>query len=167
MRHSKLAIILAVVTFIFLSCQSKSDSDPAQEEQTSASSSHTLQSNDIELTNAWIRPSPEGGNSAAYLNLYNGTNHADTLLSIETDIAPEAEIHETFEQDGMTGMRPAGEQIIAPDSNLELQPGGLHLMVIGLNRALAEGDSVSLNLEFAVAGKRKAMLPVRISDSDM
>jgi copper(I)-binding protein len=169
MRHLKLAFTLAIAIFIFHGCQSKSDSDSAssQESQTTDTSAHELESDDIELTAAWLRPGSEGGNSAAYLNIFNGTNSADTLLSIETEIAPEAEIHLTFEEDGMTGMRPAGEQVIAPDSNFKLEPGGLHLMVMGLNRSLAEGDSISLELEFTVAGKREITAPVTMSDSKM
>ncbi len=36
---------------------------------------------------------------------------------------------------------------------MELKPGGLHVMFMGLNRPLAEGQTVKVTLEFETAGK--------------
>jgi hypothetical protein len=37
------------------------------------------------------------------------------------------------------------------------KPGGLHLMFIGLNKAVAEGDAVEVTLTFEKAGKVTVM----------
>ena len=39
----------------------------------------------------------------------------------------------------------------APNSQVELKPGGLHIMLIGLKEELKEGDVINLTLEFEVS----------------
>src|SRR5699024_5589957 len=81
-----------------------------------AASSQTLDS--LVISNGWARPAGKEATSAAYFTIKNGTDTADTLLSIQTDAANMAEIHETYEgEDGMMGMRPATTIIIQPDSS--------------------------------------------------
>ena len=41
---------------------------------------------------------------------------------------------------------------MAPGARVELKPGSYHLMLIGLKRALAPGQTVTLTLEFERAG---------------
>jgi len=55
----------------------------------------------------------------------------------------------------LSGMRPAGKQVIKPDSVLKLQPGGFHIMLMQLNRKLAEGDSVRMTLRFPIPANAK------------
>jgi copper(I)-binding protein len=42
-----------------------------------------------------------------------------------------------------------------------LEPGGLHIMLIGLKQKLAPGDSIPLTLVFEHAGEVTVEIPVR------
>jgi hypothetical protein len=160
MNYFKLVLLFTMGSFLLTACQSKSDTNSLQN-QTKNSSSPNLQSNTIELINAWVRPSAKGTNSAIYIDVYNGTDKPDTLMSVKTKIASNSEIHEAFEENGLMGMRPAGKQPIPSYSVLKLQPGGLHIMLMRLTRPLAVGDSVRLQLKFYEVGNRNIKIPVK------
>lgn len=62
--------------------------------------------------------------------------------------------------DGVVQMRAfEGGLIIPAGAMLKLAPGGKHLMVIGLDEALAAGGTLQL-LEFAKAGPVDVVVPV-------
>lgn len=97
----------------------------------------------------------------AYLTVYNGTSQADTLTGVSTDAAGSAEIHESFRQEnGMSGMRPAGDLPVEAGSGLELMPGGYHVMLMQLKRDLAPGDSISLTFHFSRYDSIATRVPV-------
>jgi copper(I)-binding protein len=55
--------------------------------------------------------------------------------------------------DGVMKMRPVESGIPIPSNNIQpLQPGGYHIMMIGLTRDLRAGDTFDLTLTFAQAG---------------
>ncbi|MEX0995106.1 MAG: copper chaperone PCu(A)C [Balneolaceae bacterium] len=116
----------------------------------------------IVVEGAWARPGMEGRMSAAYFLITNFETEADTLLSLSSDAARMAEIHESYEQEeGMTGMREAGEVEIPGQSTIRLQPGGLHVMLMQLARDLQEGDEIELILRFARQGEKRITVPVQ------
>lgn len=116
----------------------------------------------LEVEQPWVRPAPQGGTSALYLRLVNGTSIADTLLGATFGPAEVVEIHESFRtEDGTAGMRPIGPVSVAPKSRIALEPGGKHMMLIGLNEPLVADSTVSVDLQFANAGLRRIQAPVR------
>ena len=58
-------------------------------------------------------------------------------------------------------MRPAGPMEIPPGIALELEPGGLHVMLMGLQAPLVEGESFALTLTFERAGAVEVTVPIR------
>lgn len=108
----------------------------------------------IKVSEAWARSSPMMERAgAAYLVLQNSGAVDDKLLSVESDVARTIELHETKEAGGMMEMSPVPNIPIPANSKVELKPGGLHVMLIGLNRELKAGDEVQLTLNFEKAGK--------------
>lgn len=164
MDYSKPVLLFLTVTLVIAGCQSESDSEPNKKQQ---ASTHRLQSNSMEVTMGWVRPTTKGGNSAGYLDIYNGTSKADTLVAVSSDVAVSAAVHESFDKDDLSGMRPAGKLHIAANSSLKLEPGSLHIMLMQLNQNLAEGDSISFRLDFSEAGMKQTKVAVKISDFDM
>lgn len=118
-------------------------------------------SDSLFIADAWVRPAAEGTNSAAYLTIYNPPSRADTLSSLSTEAASIAEIHKSYEKEGMTGMRPAGQLVIEPGGRLELEPGGFHVMLMQVKRPLLPGDSLLLRLNFTQAGTREVAAVVQ------
>lgn len=61
----------------------------------------------------------------------------------------------------MTGMRQVASIPIPAGKTVQLQPGGYHIMLIGLTAPLNAGASIDLTLTFANAGKRNVTAQVR------
>lgn len=101
-----------------------------------------------------------GSTSAAYM-LLRSRGAADTLLGVATDVAEVVELH-TVERDGdVMRMRPVPQIDIPAGGTTALEPGGLHVMLIGLRRDLQAGETVQLTLTFANAGEVVVEAPVR------
>lgn len=129
----------------------------------------TALAEDIEVQDAYVRAVPPGQpNSAAFMKITNQGGEDRALLAAESDKAEVVELHTHRMEDGMMRMRrvdqielPAGETVV-------LQPGGLHVMLIGLTEPLSAGDQVELTLGFDQGGEQTLNLPVqRIDPSAM
>lgn len=94
---------------------------------------------------------------AVYLALTNPGGPDDRLLAATADLAPRAEIHATeTAADGTMVMIPQTDGLpLAADGEIRLQPGGLHVMLLGLT----PGDAVTLTLTFEAAGEIAVTAP--------
>ena len=67
-------------------------------------------------------------------------------------------------EDGVMQMRPLEEGLpIAAGAAATLKPGGMHIMVMGLDAALEEGSELPLTLEFDKAGSIDIVVPAKKS----
>jgi copper(I)-binding protein len=103
---------------------------------------------DIVIKDQWIRPGAEKMATALYFTLENNGSEADTLYAVETDIAKMVQIHETYTDGDMMGMREIGKIIIEPGSSVKLEPGGMHIMVMRLKRDIKIGDEIDFIFYF-------------------
>ena len=95
---------------------------------------------------------PTGPNAALYLTA-SAQGQGDRLMGAETDVARAVEIHEsTADDDGTVSMRPIDDVEIPPEGALVLEPGGLHLMLVDVER-LELGDVVEVTLVWETAGE--------------
>ncbi len=108
---------------------------------------------DIVIKDQWIRPSAEKMGTALYFTLENNGSEADTLYAVETDIAKMVQIHETYTDGDMMGMREIGKIIVEPGSQVKLEPGGMHIMVMRLKKDINKGDEIEFILHFRKAGE--------------
>ena len=107
--------------------------------------------NDIEVSGAWGRPSPQvADNGAFYMELTNQTDSFDALVGVKTDACLMVELHDMKMADGVMKMEPVdGQRIPLPPSELvQLAPGGLHVMCMGKQTDFAEGAEIDLTLNF-------------------
>lgn len=95
-----------------------------------------------------------GGTGAAYLVVENNGAEADRLVSMSSEVAEVAEVHEIADNNGVMEMKPleSGLEIPAGET-ITLEPGGYHIMLIGLKQDLNAGDSFELTLTFETAGE--------------
>ncbi len=157
MKSTTILLTIPVLAcFLLLGCSSESDSSEKNE----------VILGKIELSGGWARPAKQGDTSGAYLTIANGTASRDTLIDISSNIAENAELHRSIENDetGTIEMRPAGQQTIASGDKLRLEPGGLHIMLINLSRDLTVGDSLSISLKFTRVGTQTLKVPVQIDN---
>ena len=114
----------------------------------------------VTVKNAWVRQNiPPQTMTAAYLFIHNqGT--ATALISASTPAAEVAEIHVMTTDGNIMRMKKIDRLPIQENGSATLQPGGNHLMIIGLRRDLAPGDSLALTLTFANGQVQTLRAPV-------
>jgi copper(I)-binding protein len=107
------------------------------------------------ITQAWSRATPGGAQVAGgYLTIENKGSLPDRLLSGSTDAAKKIEIHEIAQDKGIMTMRPIeGGLFIEAGKTIKFEPGGRHLMFIGLAAPFREGEQISVSLAFESGGK--------------
>jgi copper(I)-binding protein len=117
------------------------------------------QTGKLEVSDAWARATPaKAENGVAYLTITTPT--PDRLVSVSSPVAKKAELH-TMEMAGMVmKMRPLAGLDIPAGQSVTLKPGGEHIMLMGLNGPLREGQSFPLTLTFEKAGAREVTVPV-------
>jgi len=121
-----------------------------------------ISTNEITLSEGWARPSKSGMMSAAYFKLNNGTTISDTLLSIESDVSSNTQIHLSFQnEEGLMSMEEQKYVLLSAQSKVEFKQGGLHVMIIQPDQDLIEGDSLSLKLHFSSSIELIAKIPIR------
>ena len=117
------------------------------------------QTGQLEVNNAWARATPaKAENGVVYLTIRSPT--PDRLVSVSSPVAKKAELH-TMSMEGMVmKMRPLAGLDIAAGQPVTLKPGGEHIMLLGLNGPLREGQSFPLTLTFEKAGAREVTVAV-------
>jgi copper(I)-binding protein len=102
----------------------------------------------IELSNAWARPTVGQAPGAVYVTIENKGGAADRLTGAFTDHAAMAMVHQNEFVDGVAKMRMAGEINIPAHDRIEMRAGGTHIMLEGLRAPLHTGDDFDLVLKF-------------------
>jgi len=99
----------------------------------------------------WTRAAGQGGQGAGFVTIRNA-GAADRLLSASTPAAGRTELHTMLRDGDIMRMRQVEAIAVPANGAVTLAPGGLHIMLIGLTRPLAVGESVPLTLVFERAG---------------
>lgn len=115
----------------------------------------------IELEDQWARPGSAGGNSAGYLTIFNGTRQDQVIDGLQTDQANTTELHESFEENGQSGMRPTPNMTIRSGDSLVLEPGSFHIMFMDIENNWDTGDSIQVILTFSETGSVQTTLPIK------
>jgi copper(I)-binding protein len=141
--------------------------------KSSGSSDTTTGSGSVTVTDAWARESAMAeGDGAAYFTITNGSTVDDelTAVSVSTDIAESAQMHETvvatettMAGDGMMSMKEVTSVTIPAGGDVHFEPGGYHVMLIELVKPLEVGQTIPLTLTFAKAGTIEVTATVRAS----
>jgi copper(I)-binding protein len=98
--------------------------------------------------------------SAAFFTLHNGSDRTRTLVAAHSSAAKKVELHTHTRKGDVMMMRPVPQIEIPAGETVVFQPGGLHVMLIGLNKALVDGEQVDLALEFADGERIELSVPV-------
>jgi len=147
----------------------------------SACASSAKQASSIEVSNAWVRTvggmqSKEASTSAtgmqpkegagpatgAFMVIKNNSDATDKLIKAESDVAKMVQIHlSEVDANGVSSMHEVDGVDIPAGGSAELKPGSYHVMLIGLQQDIKEGDTVSITLTFQNAGKVTVEAPVK------
>jgi len=114
------------------------------------------------ISGAWIAMPVTGQPAtAAYLIIQNNANTDERLTGIATPIAVMAHLHRSVVEDNVSRMESIDALILPASGEVAFAPGGLHIMLMGLDTPLAEGDRVELTLQFLETGEVMIEAPVR------
>lgn len=109
---------------------------------------------------AWSRPASQGTTGAGFMTLANPDAKADALVSVESPLAREVQIHQSSMANGVASMQRLSRVPLPAGARVTFAPGGYHLMLMGLTKALNPGDTVPATLTFASGAKVKASFVV-------
>lgn len=104
----------------------------------------------LEVRGQWVRESSAAVPvSAAYGRIRNSGSGAVRLIGGDTPLAGRVEIHTVVTENGVTRMRPLPDGLAIPaGGEVELRPGGDHIMLMDLKRPIRNGEQVPLTLRF-------------------
>ena len=121
---------------------------------------HDYAAGEVRIDHPWTRAATANGNGAGCMTLRNTGAQAARLHSAASPIARVVELHTHVREREVMRMRPVTDIPVPPGGTVELRPGGLHVMLIGLNAPLRQGGSVPLTLRFERAGEVRVELTV-------
>ena len=117
---------------------------------------------DVSATDLRARAVPEGQkNSAAFMTLSNSGSGDHAVVAAQSPVANIVELHTHIDEGGMMKMRRIDKIEVGAGSDTILQPGGLHVMLIGLKQQLNDGDDVPVTLEFEDGSRLELVVPAK------
>jgi copper(I)-binding protein len=113
----------------------------------------------VKVDGAWARPTVAGQQGGGgFMTLRS--ERADRLLGGTTPLADRFELHTMSMQGDVMQMRQVEAIALPAGQKVELKPGGLHVMFIGLKQPLTVGSKVPVTLRFERAGEVKVEMTV-------
>lgn len=117
---------------------------------------------DVVVEDAWSRASIGTSRpGVAYMTLRNTGGDPVVVTGLRTDLARMPMIHATTtDAQGVTRMSHMEEVEIAAGETVALAPGGLHVMLMDLQRPMVEGESYTLSVIFADGTEATVDVPI-------
>lgn len=114
---------------------------------------------EVTVSDAWVRGTvPAQKATGAYMKLKSGE---DAKIVAGSSPVGKIEIHETAMKDGVMQMRALPALELPKGKVVELKPNGYHVMITGLAKPLAKGDTVPIT--FTVEGRDGKRTTVEVS----
>lgn len=103
----------------------------------------------VAIMNSWVREAHEAAKvNAGYMTLVNVGDEDVTLVKVESDAYASVEVHEMAMVDGMMEMNEVTDLTIPAKDQIQFEPGGKHLMLMGPKKHLKTGQQVEMTLTF-------------------
>jgi periplasmic copper chaperone A len=115
---------------------------------------HDYKLGNLDIKHPWAKATLPGQPVAGgFMKITNNGSEPDRLLKVTSGVSNMIQVHEMKVEDGVMkmGELPDGLEI-APGATVELKPGGLHVMFMGIKAPFKEGESVKATLTFEKAG---------------
>jgi copper(I)-binding protein len=115
----------------------------------------------VQPSAAWATPAGRGQIvAAAYVSLRNRGRTPQTLVGASSSVAADVQMHSSEVKGGIARMRRVERLTVPARGELKLTPGGPHLMLMGLNRPLKAGDTITVRLRFEGGAVLDVAVPV-------
>ncbi|QJP93610.1 MULTISPECIES: copper chaperone PCu(A)C [Pseudomonas] len=116
---------------------------------------HEYKAGELEIAHPWSQELPPNAPTvAAYFIIHNAGKTADRLLSVDSPIAPTAELHEHVMQGDLMKMQQVPNVAIPAGGNVTFAPMAYHVMLMNPSdrSLLTDGKRFPLTLHFEKAG---------------
>ena len=111
----------------------------------------------VAIMNSWVREAHPGAKmNAGYMTLVNVDSEEVTLVKVESEAFENIEVHEMVRVDGLMEMREVTDLTIPAKGQIQFEPGGKHLMLMGPRENLTTGQKVDMTLTFK-SGKKQTV----------
>lgn len=115
----------------------------------------------VRVTDAWARATVPGQKVAGvYMQIISPID--SRLVAVSAPVAKQAEVHSMKMEDGTMKMRPLKALDLPAGTAVKLEPGGLHVMLFGVESPLAVGQQFPLTLTVEMQGGRKRDVTVQV-----
>lgn len=119
----------------------------------------------VTVEDPWVRATTGAEDTtmtAAFMLLRNTGTEDATLVSASSPVAKNVQLHEMVMRDGAMTMAEAEAGIVVTAGRGKiLEPGGYHVMLMGLRGGLVAGDEVELTLELSDGTTIDVTAPVK------
>lgn len=113
----------------------------------------------VKVEGAWARPTVPGQQAGGgYLSVISAT--ADRIVGGSTPVAQRFELHTMSMKGDVMEMRQLDAIDLPAGTKVELKPGGLHVMFMGLKEPLKVGSKVPVTLKLEKSGEMKVEFDV-------
>lgn len=114
---------------------------------------HDYMAGSIKIDHPWSRATVAGiPNGVTYFVLENKGDADDRLLTASSPVAETVELHTHIRDGEVVRMRQVDDIAVPAGESVALEPGGLHVMLMGLKEPLVENNTFPMTLEFEKAG---------------
>ncbi len=121
---------------------------------------------DVTIDSPWIRGTVPGQSvTGAFMTIRS--TEATALVRVESPAAESLQVHRTAMVDGMMSMEPVESLAVPAHGSVALEPGGFHVMLVGLRTSLHAGDKVPLTLTFRSGDRRQTIVTVQAEVRDV
>jgi copper(I)-binding protein len=129
-----------------------------------AAGAHEYDLDKLTIGHPWAGVTHGGLKTAAvYVTFINDGPKSDKLLKVSSPIAASAMIHTNIKDGAVTRMRGMDGVEIPAGSTVKMEPGGIHIMLEGIDHPLKDGEMFPLTLTLANEGDVK--VEVMVSDN--
>ncbi|MCW5745685.1 MAG: copper chaperone PCu(A)C [Alphaproteobacteria bacterium] len=120
----------------------------------SAAWAHDFTLGSLTIDHPWARETASMARAGgAFMTIENKGGTPDKLLRARSPVAARTEVHTVIRDGDVMRMREVPAIELAPNSKVELKPGGYHVMLMELKAPLKAGDKFPLTLTFEKAGE--------------
>lgn len=110
----------------------------------------------VQVSDAWARATMPGQKvSAAYMTIRSDADAK--LVGVSSAAVPRVELHEMKMDGEVMRMREVGTLALPAGKPVKLEPGGYHIMLMNLDRAIAAGEAVPLTLTIESGGRQETV----------
>ncbi|MGB0747830.1 MAG: copper chaperone PCu(A)C [Magnetospiraceae bacterium] len=115
----------------------------------------------VTVSDSWSRASAGPARAgAAFMTITNTGAVDDQVVAAASDVAKRVELHTHKMDGGVMRMRQVPGIPVPAGGTADLKPGGFHVMLMGLNDPLVEGESFTVTLTFENAGEVTITVPI-------